>query len=140
MRVRGNQQPAGAFNIYPQPDKAGFVCVRFFENAHKVKVSVDDGDPIEFWEYDEYELIAPDAPDLAADIEANYNNWLLTAKSHNPEAVAAAAHAAEVADLRQAVQILSGIDLSGIEVLSLEAVDAAPFSAFAESAVRTRGL
>ena len=112
MRVRGNQQPAGAYSIYPQPDKAGFVCVRFFENANKIKVSIDDGDPIELWEYDEYALIVPDAPDLAADIEANYDKWLLTAKSHSPEVVAAAVHAAEVADLRQAVEILTGVDLA----------------------------
>ena len=105
MRVRGNQQPAGAFDIHPQPDKAGFVCVRFFENANKIKVSVDDGDPITFWEYDEYTLIVPDAPNLAADIEENYEQWLLTAKSHSPEAIAAA----ENADIIGAVNILLGV-------------------------------
>ena len=135
MRVRGNQQPAGAFNIYPQPDKAGFVCVRFFENAHKVKVSVDEGEPIHFWEYDEYELIIPNIPNLAADIEVNYDRWLLTAKSHSPDAT----HTAEVADLRQAVEILSGVDISDIEAFSIDATDKAPFTAFAESTARARG-
>lgn len=139
MRVRGNQMPSGAFNIHPQPDKVGFVCIRFFENAHKVKVVIDGGDPVEFAEYDEYELIVADEEGLVADIEANFDEWLLAAKSHSPEAIAEAAHAAVVADLRQAVQILAGVDLAGIEALSLEAVGEAPFTAFAES-VRARGL
>ena len=139
MRVRGNQMPSGAFSIHPQPDKAGFMCIRFFENAHKVKVSVDDGDAVEFAEYDEYELIVADVSNLAGDIEENFDRWLLTAKSHSPEAIAEAAHAAEVADLRQAVQILAGVDLAGIEAVSVEAVGEAPFTAFAES-VRARGL
>ena len=131
--------PQGAFSIHPQPDRAGFVCIRFFENAHKVKVAIDDGDPIEFAEYDEYSVVVPDAEGLVADIEANFDNWLLTAKSHSPEAIAEAAHAAEIADLRQAVQILAGIDLSGMEAISMEAVGEAPFTAFAESTMRAKG-
>lgn len=139
MRVRGNQLPQGSFNIYPQPDKTGFVCVRFFENANKIKVSVNDGDPIEFAEYDEYELIVSDAPNLAADIEENYEKWLLTAKSHSPEAMAEAAHAAEVADLKKAIQILAAVELSEIEAISVESIGELPFTAFAESTMRARG-
>lgn len=127
------------------------MCIRFYENAHKVKVAIDDGDPVEFAEYDEYELIVPDVPDLAADVEANFDTWLLTAKSHSPEVIAEAVHAAEVADLRQAVQILAGVDLAGVEMLSgvsiagveavsLETVGEAPFTAFANAQMRARGL
>ena len=99
MRVRGNQPPEGAYRIFPQPDKDGFVCIRFFENTQEVDVGVDGGDPVVFYEYDEYELIVPDEPDLAANIEAHYEEWLLTAKSYSPEAMAAAEAAAAIADL-----------------------------------------
>ena len=138
MRVRANQMPQGAFSIHPQPDKAGFMCIRFFENAHKVRVAVDDGDPIEFAEYDEYSVVVPDEEGLVADVEANFDTWLLTAKSHSPEAIAEAVHAAEVADLRQAVQILAGVDLAQVEAISLETVGEAPFTAFAESTTRAK--
>ena len=82
MRKRGVQSPPGAFSINEIPEKAGFVSVKFYENAHKIQIAIDGGDPVNFWEYDEYEIITPLTPSLTADIEENYNKWLVKAQRH----------------------------------------------------------
>ena len=119
MRVRANQSPPGAFHIEDQPDQPGHVCVKFYENAQEVtKYDQDTGEQFKFWEYDEYPLIVPASPELTGDIETNYNEWLLTAKSHSPEAIAAA----EIQDLRQAIEILAdGVDLQTVNMESYTA-------------------
>jgi len=90
MKVRGNQAPPEeGYSIHDQPDKPGYAWVRFYENAVEVEEVIDwengldgeIGEVYKFWEYDEYSLIVPKTPNLAEEIEADYDNWLLTAKS-----------------------------------------------------------
>jgi len=71
MKVSGDFAPPGAFSIEAQPGMPGQVCVRLYENAREVAPH---------WEYDEYHLVVPMRDDLAADLEENYADWLLTAK------------------------------------------------------------
>ncbi|MCL2703752.1 MAG: hypothetical protein FWE91_09115 [Defluviitaleaceae bacterium] len=78
--------------------------VRFFENSNEIEAKVDGGEAVKFWEYDEYAIIVQDRPDLAADIEENYDKWILTAKTHKPEAIAAA----EISDLTSVVTTIMG--------------------------------
>ena len=50
--------------------------MRLYENAEEVEAH---------WEYDEYRLTVPVRDDLPADVEANYGDWLLTAKGMEHE-------------------------------------------------------
>ena len=68
MRVRGDKAPA-KFSIEPQPNKPGFVLVRFFENV----VPTEGG-----YEYDEFHLELFDTGQ--DDVEGNFNNLLDIAK------------------------------------------------------------
>ena len=106
MRVRGDQSPPGAFSVENQPDRPGHKCVRFFENARNItETDEGTGEKTTFWEYDEYMLCVPDRPGLIEAIETNFDEWLLTAKSHSLEAIAIA----EADELRQATDILMGV-------------------------------
>lgn len=71
MRVRGDNAPPGAYSIESQPGMPECVCLRLYENAHEVAPH---------WEYDEYRLTVRAREDLAADVEENFAEWLLTAK------------------------------------------------------------
>jgi len=103
MRVRADQPPPGAYNIEQQPDKPGYMCVRLYENAAEVtKFDEDARQPFTFWEYDEYMLIVPDRPTLAAEIKENFDEWMLTAKSFYPLE-------SENAELRQENEALMGV-------------------------------
>lgn len=35
MKVKGSKAPSGAYNIEPQPNKPGYMMVRFYENVEE---------------------------------------------------------------------------------------------------------
>ncbi len=83
MRVKGDVKPTNKFTIEPQPQKPGFILVRFFENPHENLIETEDSSYIE-WEYDEYHLELLDLGNMTADIESGYANYLTQAKGNEP--------------------------------------------------------
>lgn len=88
MRVRGDLAPSGAFTLEPQPNRPGFVLVRFYENAVEYQETRDD-QTTSGWAYDEYRLELRDTGSLEADIAENYEVYLNEAKAAEvtPESV-----------------------------------------------------
>jgi hypothetical protein len=79
MKVRGDLSPSAAFTIEVQPKRPDHVLARFYENV--VSFSEErDGQTMSGYEYDEYHLELYNTGDLAADIEANYTMYIMTAK------------------------------------------------------------
>ena len=69
MRVQGNTFPPSV-EVYPRGEKAE---IRLRENP----VEIDPG----LYRYDEYVLICRDKPGLGQEIEANFDEWIKTAKA-----------------------------------------------------------
>ena len=102
MRVIGDQAPPGEFDVHNQPGRPGHVWIRFFENvAQKTRHDEMTGEPHVFWEYDEYQVVARRTPTLEQDIEANLDEWVLSAKSFEPEA-------SRANELEHALDIVTG--------------------------------
>lgn len=127
MRVKRNDRPPTAFSLEPHPTQLGFVCVRFFENATQITLSTDSSESEEgnysvtLWAVDEYMLLVPNKAGLEAEIETNYDDWLITAKSQHPQDV-------ENATLRQALSVITGgilevdTDIAGLMGLEIESL------------------
>lgn len=79
MKTRGDKAPSAAFTLEPVPNKPSYSMVRFYENARKIEER-DEETTTTAWEYDEYTLVLPRTPGLAASIEANYNAYMKRAK------------------------------------------------------------
>lgn len=77
MKVNGSISPASSFTVV---NDGGTAIISFYENAVQ-KIS-DDGNDTS-WEWDEYTITRPYRETLEADIEANYNVWLLAAKAED---------------------------------------------------------
>ena len=103
MKVQANDAPGGAFLVENHPQKPGHVIVRFFENAHPVE-------SVPGWEYDEYTVVVPQMTELIADIETNYEKWLLSAKSVDAE------HDAKKKATEEAESIISELDAMVVEL------------------------
>lgn len=88
MRVQANSVPPGAFFVEDHPQREGYAQVRFIENIRET--DADAG-----FEYDEYTVTVRKHPDLAKEIEGNYEAWLKSAKA--ADAAYSAAQQAEEA-------------------------------------------
>ena len=71
MKVNGDTMP-DALRVESNPQHDNLLTVRLTENAKQTA----DG-----WEYDEYVMEVPNYPNLAADIAANFDNWIEQAKA-----------------------------------------------------------
>lgn len=83
MRVKGDLPPEGAFSIEENPQKEGYVTVRFYENVTPFSHTEGEGDNariMEGYEYDEYKLEMQNHPGLEADIENQLSAFLNEAK------------------------------------------------------------
>ncbi len=98
MRVRGDNAPSNAFTLEEQPNKPGFVLVRFFENPEEFTRQMDDL-TIHGWEYDEYHLELEDRPGLDEDIFGNFDGFLAQAKLKEAEEKTIPALQQKAADL-----------------------------------------
>lgn len=88
MRVKGDLPPDGNFAIEENPQKEGFVTVRFFENVKPYTSTEGTGEnvhTIEGYEYDEYKLEMENHPGLEADIEGQFDAFLNEAKLFEAE-------------------------------------------------------
>ena len=79
MKVRGDLPPSGAFTLEEQPNRPGFVLVRFYENARPFEETLD-GLTSKGYEYDEYHLELENYGGLSDDIMGNYEGYLAQAK------------------------------------------------------------
>lgn len=79
MKVRGTNAPANAFSIEQQPDKPGYVTVRFYENVIPYSEEVA-GETTSGYEYDEYKLLLQDTDTLWDDILNDYDRYMEQAR------------------------------------------------------------
>ncbi|MCM1232183.1 MAG: hypothetical protein NC489_18835 [Ruminococcus flavefaciens] len=79
MRVRGSVSPSTAFSIEQQPNKPGYILVRFYENVQPYREERDDGILTGF-EYDEYTLELMATATIEDDIFNQYSMYLEQAK------------------------------------------------------------
>ena len=79
MKVKGDVNP-GTLRVEPQPDRPGYVLVRFFENAEAYTENETTG-----WKYDEYQLQLLDRPGLEDEIEASPAPYREQAKRSDAE-------------------------------------------------------
>ncbi len=75
MKVKGSKAPSGAYNIEPQPNKPGYMMVRFYENVEEYT-----DDDFAGWQWDEYHVLVLNRDGLAAEIENNLAFWVQLAK------------------------------------------------------------
>lgn len=83
MRVKGDLPPDGAFSVEENPQKEGYVTVRFYENVTPFSHTEGGGDnarTIEGYEYDEYKLEMENRSGLEADIKGQLSAFLNEAK------------------------------------------------------------
>lgn len=79
MKRTGSTAPSGAFTLSQLWN--GLAEIRFYENAHSIQRTLDDGTSITEWEYDEIIIRRPYFDGLEEAIEANYSVWLQQAKA-----------------------------------------------------------
>ena len=60
MKVKGSKAPSGAYNIEPQPNKPGYMMVRFYENVEEYT-----DDDFAGWQWDEYHVLVLNRDGLA---------------------------------------------------------------------------
>ena len=105
MRTQADIAPPGRFSITRYPPKPSRVEVRFYENVVETTLTDEtSGTSRPIWEYDEYIIVIPDKPGLAEEIEADFDRWLLTAKSFHPFLI-------EALEFGSAFNILTGVSL-----------------------------
>ena len=74
MKVRGTHAPANAFSIEQQPDKPGYVLVRFYANVEPYTEKTEEG-TLTGHKYDEYTLLLQDTATLWDDILNDYDRY-----------------------------------------------------------------
>ena len=92
MKVKGNNIPE-AIHIERYLPKSGYVEVRLTENP----VQLEE----ELYQYDEYVLQIPQRENLAEEIEANLNDWLITGRTLEVNE-----NASEMADRKATMDVL----------------------------------
>lgn len=79
MKVRGTDVPSSMFSIEQQPDRPGYVTVRFYENVFPYSEE-DMGVTISGYEYDEYKLLLQNTSTLEDDIINSYDCYMRQAR------------------------------------------------------------
>ena len=82
MKVNGSTAPSASFVVVKAGEKA---IITFYENAACSVVQDSDGAERLVWAWNEYAIERPYRETYAADIEANYDAWLQTAKQEEEE-------------------------------------------------------
>ena len=82
MKVKGSKAPSGAYNIEPQPNKPGYMMVRFYENVEEYT-----DDDFTGWQWDEYSVLVLNRDGLAAEVESNLAFWVQLAKDAEASAI-----------------------------------------------------
>lgn len=80
MKHRGDNAPPNAFTMEEQPQKPGFVLVRFYENIVPFSQTVDDL-TTSGYEYDEYYLELQYYDGLHDDILNSFDSYFAEAKA-----------------------------------------------------------
>lgn len=98
MKVRGDYAPSNAFSMEEQPNKPGYVLVRFYENA--VPFEEKPGElTVSGYEYDEYHLELVYYDNLAEDILSSFDSYFAQAKLAEAEELVIPNLRQQVADL-----------------------------------------
>lgn len=98
MKVRGDYAPSNAFSMEEQPNKPGYVLVRFYENA--VPFEEKQGElTVSGYEYDEYHLELVYYDNLAEDILSSFDSYFAQAKLAEAEELVIPNLRQQVADL-----------------------------------------
>lgn len=82
MKVKGSTEPMSAYSIEVQPDKPGYVLIRFYENVEEYTE-----DEVTGWKWDEYHALVLNRDGLAAEIENNLAFWVQLAKDTEATAI-----------------------------------------------------
>lgn len=73
MKVKSDTAPSCAYVIEPDPADPSRVIIHMYENAEFIS-------PKPYWQYDDYTMSVPYRPDLAEEVEENFDVWLDIAK------------------------------------------------------------